>query len=111
MRMYKEIIDPKHEWTAYDCVGPWREAVGAGVIAGRSNCRLDTTNLIKQYPHILDARQSIRQTLLRMKQRIDAQNETVVCEKLFSAENSFSVGGASKIEVTSVDTVQPVELS
>jgi len=63
--MYKEIIDPSFTWKIFS-----PEEQSNIITADRSNNCLDTTKLIIMYPEIKNIKESVKDTLIRMKQKI-----------------------------------------
>jgi len=64
LEMYKEIVDPEFTWQNFSI-----EEQRAILDSGRSNNYLDTTRLESLYPHVKNIKESIRDTLLRMKSK------------------------------------------
>ena len=64
--MYKEIVDPTFTWKNFT-----PEEQAKILAADRSNNCLDTTKLSLLYPEIKNIKESIRDTLIRMKSKLD----------------------------------------
>lgn len=62
LTMYKEIIDPELKWKNFS-----QEEQLKILDADRSNNCLDTTKLEKLYPDILNIKESVKNTIIRMK--------------------------------------------
>jgi len=67
LQLYKEIVDPSFEWQTFSV-----EEQEKILLAGRSNCYLDTTFLEKEYPTLPSIKEAVRQSLVEMKARDDA---------------------------------------
>ena len=66
LEMYKEIVDPTFTWKNFT-----PEEQAKILAADRSNNCLDTTKLSLLYPEIKNIKESIRDTLIRMKSKLD----------------------------------------
>lgn len=58
MEMYKEIVDPNHTWKNFSL-----DEQSKILKAGRSNCELDCSKLLAEYPNIPLAKDSIRKIM------------------------------------------------
>lgn len=65
LEMYKEIVDPDFTWKNFTA-----EEQAEILAAGRSNNFLETEKLKSLYPEVRDIKDSIRETLLRMKSKL-----------------------------------------
>lgn len=66
LEMVREIIDPNLKWENFS-LEEQREIL----LGERSNCFLDTTKLINLYPHVLPIKESVRKTILVLKENLD----------------------------------------
>tara|TARA_X000000950_G_C13615718_1_gene537223 strand:- start:216 stop:749 length:534 start_codon:yes stop_codon:yes gene_type:complete len=66
LEMYKEIVDPTFTWKNFT-----PEEQAKILAADRSNNCLDTTKLSSIYPEIKNIKESVRDTLIRMKSKLD----------------------------------------
>ena len=64
LEMYKEIIDPSFTWKNFS-----QEEQAKILAADRSNNCLNSNKLVKLYPDVKEIKVSIRDTLIRMKNR------------------------------------------
>ena len=62
MQMYKEIVKPDHTWTNFSL-----EEQSTVLRTGRSNCELDCSKLLTEYPNIPLAKDSIRKIMITWK--------------------------------------------
>ena len=62
LSLYKEYIDKNYTWVNFSL-----EEQAQVIKAGRSNNELDSTKLLKEYPHILPAKESIIKVFERMR--------------------------------------------
>jgi|GEM_PF-163841 len=69
LEMYKEIIDSRFTWENFS-----PEEQDKILDAPRSNNFLDTTKLQKLYPDLKHIKESVRQTLISMKEKIPSVN-------------------------------------
>lgn len=70
LEMYKEIVDPSFEWTNFSI-----EEQNKILMSKRSNNYLDTTKLQNLYPSILPIKESVRNCLIRFKdKKLEALN-------------------------------------
>ncbi len=65
LEMYKEIVDPSFTWKNFT-----PEEQAKILAADRSNNCLDTNKLSAMYPQIKNIKESVKDTLLRMKQKL-----------------------------------------
>eukprot|EP01084_Bolivina_argentea_P032116 59409_1 len=70
LKMYKEIIDNDHKW---ENISVDQLKKKCNVKANRSNNKLNTTKLVQWYPNVKSVRQSIRDTMLKIKQKSDQE--------------------------------------
>lgn len=66
LEMYKDIVDPSFTWKNFS-----PEEQSKILAADRSNNCLDTTKLSTMYPKIKNIKESVKDTLIRMKQNLD----------------------------------------
>lgn len=66
LSMYKEIVDPEFTWTNFTI-----EEQNQILASKRSNNCLDTTKLVSLYPNVLPIQESVRNAILRMKEKRD----------------------------------------
>ena len=66
LEMYSNIIDPSLQWKNFTI-----EQQDKVLAAGRSNNCLDTTKLQSKFPNILHIKESVKQTIMRMKKKIN----------------------------------------
>ena len=66
LEMFKEIVEPSFTWKNFT-----PEEQAKILAADRSNNCLDTTKLSSMYPEIKNIKESIRDTLIRMKKKLD----------------------------------------
>lgn len=66
LEMFKEIVDPSFTWKNFT-----PEEQAKILAADRSNNCLDTTQLSSMYPEIKNIKESVRDTLIRMKKKLD----------------------------------------
>jgi nucleoside-diphosphate-sugar epimerase len=64
LEMYSNIIDPSLQWKNFTI-----EQQDKVLAAGRSNNCLDTTKLQGKFPNILHIKESVKQTIMRMKKK------------------------------------------
>ena len=64
LEMYSNIIDPSLQWKNFTI-----EQQDKVLAAGRSNNCLDTTKLQSKFPNILHIKESVKQTIMRMKKK------------------------------------------
>ena len=64
LEMYSNIIDPSLQWKDFTI-----EQQDKVLAAGRSNNCLDTTKLQSKFPNILHIKESVKQTIMRMKKK------------------------------------------
>jgi 3,5-epimerase/4-reductase len=64
LSMYKEIVDPEFTWTNFTI-----EEQNQILASKRSNNCLDTTKLVSLYPNVLPIQESVRNAILRMKEK------------------------------------------
>ena len=64
LEMYRKIIDPSLKWNNFTI-----EQQDKVLAAGRSNNCLDTTKLQSKFPNILHIKESVKQTIMRMKKK------------------------------------------
>ena len=64
LEMYRDIIDPSLKWNNFTI-----EQQDKVLAAGRSNNCLDTTKLQSKFPNILHIKESVKQTIMRMKKK------------------------------------------
>ena len=64
LEMYRNIIDPSLKWKNFTI-----EQQDKVLAAGRSNNCLDTTKLQSKFPNILHIKESVKQTIMRMKKK------------------------------------------
>lgn len=64
LEMYRDIIDPTFTWKNFTI-----EQQDKVLAAGRSNNCLDTTKLQSKFPNILHIKESVKQTIMRMKKK------------------------------------------
>jgi len=64
LEMYRNIIDPSLQWKNFTI-----EQQDKVLAAGRSNNCLDTTKLQGKFPNILHIKESVKQTIMRMKKK------------------------------------------
>ena len=64
LQMYKEIVDPDFTWSNFTI-----EEQNEILASGRSNNFLETTKLEKLYPNVKNIRESVRKTLIEMRER------------------------------------------
>jgi hypothetical protein len=62
--MYKEIVDPEFKWENFTI-----EEQRAILDSGRSNNFLETTRLQTLYPNVKGIKESVREMLVKMKER------------------------------------------
>jgi nucleoside-diphosphate-sugar epimerase len=62
LEMYREIVDPDFTWKNFTI-----EEQAEILAAGRSNNFLDTTRLESEYPNVKNIKDSVRDTLIKMK--------------------------------------------
>ena len=62
LEMYREIVDPGFTWKNFTI-----EEQATILAAGRSNNCLDTNKLTSLYPDLKNIKDSVRDTLVRMK--------------------------------------------
>lgn len=65
LQMYKDIVDPTFTWQNFTL-----EEQAKILASGRSNNCLDTSDLQKEYPKVMSIHDSVRQTLHRMKAKM-----------------------------------------
>ena len=64
LEMYRNIINPSLQWKNFTI-----EQQDKVLAAGRSNNCLDTTKLERKFPNILHIKESVKQTIMRMKKK------------------------------------------
>ena len=64
LSMYKEIVDPEFTWTNFTI-----EEQNQILASKRSNNCLDTTKLVSLCPNVLPIQESVRNAILRMKEK------------------------------------------
>ena len=64
LEMYRNIINPSLQWKNFTI-----EQQDKVLAAGRSNNCLDTTKLQSKFPNILHIKESVKQTIMRMKKK------------------------------------------
>jgi hypothetical protein len=62
--MYKEIVDPEFTWSNFTI-----EEQNQILASKRSNNCLDTTKLLSLCPNVLPIQESVRNAILRMKEK------------------------------------------
>lgn len=74
LTMYRDIVDPSFTWQNFTI-----EEQDQILASKRSNNYLETERLQEIYPEVMDIHQSVRETLIRMRNRINQinQNENV----------------------------------
>ena len=65
LEMYKNIVDPSFTWKNFSS-----EEQAKILAADRSNNCLDTNKLSTMYPQVKHIRESVKDTLIRMKNKI-----------------------------------------
>lgn len=66
LKMYRELIDPTFKWKNFS-----KEDQDKILAGGRSNNCLNTDKLIALYPNVMHIKDSVRETLLRMKNSVN----------------------------------------
>jgi dTDP-4-dehydrorhamnose reductase len=70
LEMYREIIDPNKTWENFTI-----EEQNQILASKRSNNQLDTTFLEEKYPDIPSIKEAVRETLIKMKENMDASRK------------------------------------
>lgn len=74
LEMFKEIVDPDFTWKNFSL-----EEQAEILAGGRSNNFLDTSKLESLYPEVRNIKDAVRETMKRMKQKIDCKCTSCDC--------------------------------
>ena len=74
LEMYKEIVDPDFTWNNFSL-----EEQAEILAGGRSNNFLDTSKLESLYPEVRNIKDAVRETMKRMKEKIDCKCTSCDC--------------------------------
>ena len=74
LEMYKEIVDPNFTWKNFSL-----EEQAEILAGGRSNNFLDTSKLESLYPEVRNIKDAVRETMKRMKEKIDCKCTSCDC--------------------------------